>query len=410
MVKKDSKQKLKELPKLCGSEDLDNEFRVFPADLDPGRMSAIMEVGLVFVEGTVLKYYLSGGTSAQKRLFRQACDIWMENGSLEFAETDNRKEAEIRVGFERGKGHWSYIGRAALEQPEYTNTMNLDTSATLDTMLHEIGHTLGLHHEHQNPNSGIEWDKEAVYAALAGKPNYWSKSKTDRNILKKVAVDRVQGSKWDPDSIMHYPFGAGLINSPEGYENGIYPKPGLSEGDKEWVRHYYGRSKERVLRVDKPIELKLSGGEQINFRFTPKASGEYMFNTFGADADTLITVFENGDPPKFIEGDDNSGDDMHALVILTLKKDVEYLIRLRLYWQDADKTVSFVVYPEPAVQNYKDDLDKWRWRIKDNNDTIAVSADGYDNLNDCIRSLKKVKELIDQHDDDSMNASFSKKE
>ncbi|WP_265939207.1 M12 family metallopeptidase [Bacillus thuringiensis] len=32
----------------------------------------------------------------------------------------------------------------------------------IDTAIHEIGHTLGFPHEHQNTKSGIEWDEEAV--------------------------------------------------------------------------------------------------------------------------------------------------------------------------------------------------------------------------------------------------------
>jgi len=40
-----------------------------------------------------------------------------------------------------------------------------------DTALHEIGHTLGLKHEHQNPYAGIVWDEEEVYAYTAKPPN-----------------------------------------------------------------------------------------------------------------------------------------------------------------------------------------------------------------------------------------------
>ena len=37
------------------------------------------------------------------------------------------------------------------------------------TALHEIGHTLGMPHEHQNPFAGIAWDEETVYATSAGR-------------------------------------------------------------------------------------------------------------------------------------------------------------------------------------------------------------------------------------------------
>ena len=48
-------------------------------------------------------------------------------------------------------------------------TMNfgwdLTTSYGHDTALHEIGHTLGFPHEHQNPTAGIVWNEPAVLAA-----------------------------------------------------------------------------------------------------------------------------------------------------------------------------------------------------------------------------------------------------
>lgn len=38
----------------------------------------------------------------------------------------------------------------------------LDTPYGRDTAMHEIGHALGLEHEHQNPFAGITWDIDAV--------------------------------------------------------------------------------------------------------------------------------------------------------------------------------------------------------------------------------------------------------
>ena len=48
---------------------------------------------------------------------------------------------------------------------------DLTQPGEIDTAIHEIGHTLGFPHEHQNPHAGIVWDEEAVYAALAQPPN-----------------------------------------------------------------------------------------------------------------------------------------------------------------------------------------------------------------------------------------------
>ncbi|WP_374089487.1 hypothetical protein [Methylomicrobium lacus] len=53
-----------------------------------------------------------------------------------------------------------------------------EAASEIDTAIHEIGHTLGFPHEHQNPNSGIAWDEEAVYHSLAQPPNSWSREVT----------------------------------------------------------------------------------------------------------------------------------------------------------------------------------------------------------------------------------------
>jgi hypothetical protein len=133
----------------------------------------------------------------------------------------------------------------ALNQPRDQPTMNFGWSLTedpvegLDTALHEIGHALGFPHEHQNPIAGIEWNEEAVYRSLAAPPNRWSRATTFRNIIEKIAPDTVTGSSWDPNSVMHYPFEAGLILRPERYRRGLTPRGGLSARDRKWVRHFY---------------------------------------------------------------------------------------------------------------------------------------------------------------------------
>ena len=112
-------------------------------------------------------------------------------------------------------------------------------SSELDTAVHEIGHLVGFPHERQNPNAGIVWNEEAVYAALAKPPNSWTREITFWNIIRKIDPDTVQGSSWDPNSIMHYPFERGLINEPAQYRQGLQPAGALSQRDITWVRAFY---------------------------------------------------------------------------------------------------------------------------------------------------------------------------
>src|SRR5438105_2457871 len=71
-------------------------------------------------------------------------------------------------------------------------------------------------------------------------PNSWSRAKTFHNILEKLSTQDVQGSAWDPDSIMEYEFEAGLIDEPEQYDEGGLRPPGtLSTADKTWALQWY---------------------------------------------------------------------------------------------------------------------------------------------------------------------------
>jgi len=229
--------------------------RQFPANVSGHRESMIIVSDKKWVNGTKLKYYFFKGgndgsptswrgTNAEKEIVRQAFRAWKRIGiGLEFEETSDRYDAEIRIGFMIGDGSWSYLGRDVIDiarSPE-ERTMNFgwNISNDLDTAIHEIGHTLGAPHEHQNPNAGIDWNEEAVYQDLSQSPNFWDRETTYRNIIRKLPVSSVFGSDHDPNSVMHYPFGPGLINSPAQFQNGIYPPGGLSAKDKEFAKVFY---------------------------------------------------------------------------------------------------------------------------------------------------------------------------
>ncbi|NEQ34684.1 MAG: hypothetical protein F6K04_27625, partial [Leptolyngbya sp. SIO4C5] len=258
---------------------------------------------------------------------------------LEFKEVTAIEEAEIRIGFLQGDGAWSYLGRDILNQGQFERTMNFGWSLTdhpdeIDTAVHEIGHTLGFPHEHQNPNAGIVWNEDAVYEDLAGPPNYWPREVTYHNIIRKIQPALVEGSDWDPDSIMHYPFAAGMIKEPSQYSSGLYPKPGLSENDIAQVKLFYP-PQQPIYPELRPLEsqtLSLKAGEQKNFNVIPTATRHYSFRTFG-ESDTVMVLFEERDGElRFLAGDDDSGTDLNAQFTVRLTKGHKYVLRIRLYY------------------------------------------------------------------------------
>jgi hypothetical protein len=338
--------------------------REFGPGINDRRLRLIRMVDKKWVNGTVLHYYFfdkptdgesmqlsTGGkkwmpwttSEAEKNVVRKAFETWTQvKIGLEFKEVSSRDEAEVRIGFMRGDGAWSYIGRDVLSSGPAERTMNFGWDLTshpheLDTAIHEIGHTLGFPHEHQNPHAGIVWDEEAVYAALGQPPNSWDRQTTFFNIIQKINPDSVQGSNWDPDSIMHYPFEPGLIKQPEKYRTGLNPAGGLSARDQAWVKTFYPALTQQDYTELKPfqaIQLELAPGQQRDFTFTPTATRPYEVRTFGA-SDTVLVLFEevNGEL-KYLAGDDDSGEDRNAYMKLKLFAGRRYVLRLRLYYAE----------------------------------------------------------------------------
>ncbi len=319
-----------------------------PASMPIDRQRAIMVGAPKWVNGTVLHYAFFGtddtpawapADDAQMDAVRAAFQIWKDVGiGLEFQEVDDLGEAEVRIGFDQSDGSWSALGREILKRAVTERTMNfgwdLTTSWGKETTVHEIGHTLGMPHEHQSPFSGIVWDEEVVYTSFEGPPNEWPRDQTFYNVLRKLDAAQVEGSKWDPSSVMEYPFPAGLILEPEAYRGGIEAPEGISQLDIEWMRSWYpgDQAAPEKLIPFKSVQLELDPKQQADFTIAPPASRTYEIATFGA-ADTVIVLFERVDGElRYLAGDDDSGEDRNAHLSLKLFQGREYVLRVRLYW------------------------------------------------------------------------------
>ncbi|MCU1574486.1 MAG: hypothetical protein JWO93_2568 [Micrococcaceae bacterium] len=311
-------------------------------DLTPGRARLIRLLANKWVNGTVLHYWFLDGPEAQRQAVRDAFKEWKALPlGLQFVEVTDRSESEVRIGFDQADGSWSYIGRDVLGIPATDQTMNFGWDLTDDyghsTALHEIGHTLGLPHEHQNPFAGIVWNEEQVYTYFTGSPNFWSRDQTKHNVLDKIAAADVEGSTWDPDSVMEYWFPAGLIQQPAQYQGGLQPAGGLSTEDKTWARKFYP-AQDSTLPILTPFEsvsLSLTPGQQADYSLEPTESRTYQLSTFGT-ADTVLVLFEKvGDELRFVAGDDDSGTDRNATLSTKLFAGRHYVARLRLYWAGA---------------------------------------------------------------------------
>jgi hypothetical protein len=324
-----------ERPKVCIDRILPRDLMRFQPTVRgrEGRMRAISPIGKAWMNGSTLRVRFMGGTPAEQAVAREQAGWWAQVANLKF-DFNNAPDAEIRISFDSQDGAWSYVGTDGRDIPRNEATMNL---GFLDggTAAHEFGHAIGLAHEHQNPAGGIQWNEQVVIRELAKSPNFWDEQTTRHNVLRKYSADQVNGTAFDPDSIMLYFFPASWTL------NGIGTKANemLSRLDKEFIAgaKMYPRTGDTVAGA---TELKVNAkrrtpaaigkaGEEDLYKFTAKADGRYVIDTRGP-TDVVMKLFGPNSETALIAEDDDSGLDTNAHIAADLISG-EYFVQVRHY-------------------------------------------------------------------------------
>ena len=166
---------------------------------------------------------------------------------IEKSEIKNQKNI-IKISFDPQGGAWSLVGTDAIQQKDAT--MNLGWF-DVGTVLHEFGHVLGMIHEHQNPmGKPIEWNRDKVFQ-WARETQGWDKEVTQKNILDKYDKNMINGSDFDPLSVMLYFFPGKLTLNNKGTHQNLR----LSPDDVIWIEKTY------------------PGGEMTSEEYYPKVYG-----------------------------------------------------------------------------------------------------------------------------------------
>jgi hypothetical protein len=247
------------------------KLRVAFLDGDPELHKKIAETALEWTEYGNIK--LDFGLRRAKGTYRK----WS------MSDTGNYR-AEIRVSFHL-PGYWSLVGTDSIDPTIVgPGEPSLNLSGFADklpndwaaTVLHEFGHALGFHHEHQHPVGGCEldfrWDDDSgyrptrdaygqfipdaegrrpgLYTVLGGPPNRWPKSKVDFNLRQLTNSHAFEYGPFDPNSIMKYYFGAWMFRTAEKSHCFSQRNTTLSETDKKGIALAYPRSRKRVTEID----------------------------------------------------------------------------------------------------------------------------------------------------------------
>lgn len=292
-------------------------FRFQRLDLVGGRIHAVAPIGKAWVNGSVLRVRFMGGTPKQHAIVREQAGWWERAANLKF-DFNNAPDAEIRISFDPAGGAWSYIGTDCRHIPFEGPTMNL---GFLDggTPAHEFGHAIGLGHEHANPSGGIAWNEEVVKRSLSGPPNFWTPEMIRHNVFYKYSADQINGTAFDPDSIMLYWFpGKWTLNGLETKANEV-----LSGVDKMFIGGAKMYPPNPPTTIELGIELFPSTvytsaeigafGEEDLFWFKADPTGRYIISTEGK-TDVVMKLFGPGSKTALIAEDDDSGSGLNARI------------------------------------------------------------------------------------------------
>ncbi len=211
------------------------------------------------------------------------------NLKLKFID-NNPKDADIRISFKDANASWSLVGTDSAKKSAKNckgkhcgdPSMNLGWF-DVGTYIHEFGHALGMVHEHQNPRGeDIEWDLPKLYTYME-ETQGWDKQQVNTNVVNRYKLSQINGSKFDPLSVMLYFFPASLTKNDKGTRQNF----SLSGIDAEWISKSYpgGPMTPQDFyqkAYGKSLESSISQSEKIRHEMTTSNSHIWVI---------LITIF-----------------------------------------------------------------------------------------------------------------------
>jgi serralysin len=310
---------------------------------EPTRGDEIALDWKIWENGTTIRVRFLDGTPEVHRSVEALAREWLENANLafEFLPFPSSGWSDIRVTFGQADD-WSYVGTDAARLEQSQPTICIGSGAMPGTIpfrravLKAFGHALGLIPEHQSPNAGILWDREAVYRKFTGPPTHWTREQVDVNVLQHFAI---QGYRdFDSDSVMLIDVPGELTRDRHAFVGGS----SLSISDLGFIAYLYPRSE---VALDAPVASRRAAGfetatpkvEVTQAETTITSSDEKSVNlpSEGVETENILDGSDGADPfadfnPTARESGADSYDDERASDYLAT------CISVAVQWPDAE--------------------------------------------------------------------------